>query len=111
LCLPLRTQGIVGDGNEFEGFQGSRGFMAPLLCKGYPWIPNTIYPGSDSGSGSAFSGSVQEEYGWFVAAPGPYIPQPEDDHNNTDLDGRVYGHKSHRDKSMLGGIRIGHEEG
>lgn len=100
LAESLAAQGIVGDGDEFEGFQGSGGFMAPPLRKGYPRIPNAIYPGSDSGSGSAFSGSVQEEYGRFVAAPGP---QPEDDHDDADLDGRVYGHKSHRDKSSHGG--------
>ncbi|KAF8816738.1 hypothetical protein BYT27DRAFT_7181169 [Phlegmacium glaucopus] len=92
-----------GDGEDFEGFQGSGGFMAPPLRKGYSHILNATSPASDSGSGSAFSGSAQEEYGRFVAAQAPSIPQPEDDHDNADLDGGVYAHKRRRDKGSHGG--------
>ena len=88
----MAAQGIIGDGDVFEGFQGSGGFMAPLLRKDRPRIPSATFSGSDSGSGSAVSGSAQE-YGLFVAAPGQCLPQPEDDHDDADLDGGVYTHQ------------------
>ena len=90
----MAAQGVIGDGDVFEGFQGSGGFMVPLLRKDHPRIPSTTFPGSDSGSGSAVSSSAQE-YGRFVAAPGQYIPQPEEDQDDADLDGGTYARKRH----------------
>lgn len=105
LAESMVSQSIIEDGSEFEGFQGSGGFMAPPLRKDHLHTPNTKFPGSDSGSGSAFSGSAQEEYGRFVAAPGSYIPQTEDDHdhNDVDLDGGVYTHKKRAGPRSHGG--------
>jgi hypothetical protein len=97
----MAAQGIIGDGDVFEGFQGSGGFVAPLLCKDHPRIPSATFSGSNSGSGSAVSGSAQE-YGRFVAAPGQYFPQPEDDHDDADLDGGVYARKKHVGKGSHG---------
>ena len=91
----MAAQGIIGDGDVFEGFQGSGGFKAPLLRKDHSRIP------SDSGSGSAVSGSAQE-YGPFVVAPDKYLPQPDDDHDDADLDGGVYAHKKHVGKGSRG---------
>jgi hypothetical protein len=99
LAESIAAQGVIGDGDVFEGFQGSGGFMAPQLHKGHP----RTFPGSDSGSGSAFSGSAHEEYGRFVATPGQYVPQPEDDHDAADLDGGVYTHKKRISKGSNGG--------
>lgn len=99
LAESMAAQGVIGDGDVFEGFQGSGGFMAPPLHKDRP---RTV-PGSDSGSGSAFSGSAHEEYGRFVAAPGQHVPQPEDDHDDADLDGGVYTHKKRTSKGSHGG--------
>ena len=100
----LKRQGIIGDGDVFEGFQGSGGYMASLLRKDHPRhprIPSVTFPGSDSGSGSAVSGSA-EEYRRFVAAPGQYLPQLENDHDDADLDGAVYAHKNHVGKGSHG---------
>jgi hypothetical protein len=97
----MTAQGIIGDGDVFEGFQGSGGFMAPQLRKDCPRIHGAPFPGSDSGSGSAVSGSAQE-YGRFVAAPGQYLPQPEDDQDDADLDGGVYAHKKYVGKGSQG---------
>lgn len=101
LAESMAAQGIVGDGDVFEGFQGSGGLMAPLLRKVHPPTSSATFPGSDSGSGSTVSGSAQE-YGRFVAAPGQYFPQPEDDHDDADLDGGVYAHKKHVGKGSHG---------
>ena len=103
LAQSMAAQGIVGDGDEFEGFQGSGAFKTPPLRKGYPHTINAIFPGSGSGSGSAFSGSAQEEYGRFVASQAPPILQPEDNLDDADLDGGVYAHKSRRSKGSHGG--------
>ena len=99
----IESRGIVGDGDEFEGFQGSGGLMAPSLHKDHSPTPNATFLGSDSGSGSAFSGSTQEEYGRFVAAPSPYVPQEEDERGEADLDGGVYVHKIRRRRGSHGG--------
>ncbi|KAF8168889.1 hypothetical protein BJ912DRAFT_1034742 [Pholiota molesta] len=95
----------VGEGEAFEGFQGSGGAGAK---PGYPRIPNAMFPRgptSDSGSnasGSAFSGSGSgagggSGYGPFVAAPppGPYIPNNDDD-EEADLDGGMYARRTPR---------------
>jgi len=102
LAESMAAQSIVGDGDEFEGFQGSGGFMAPPLRKGYPHVIDAISPASDSGSGSAFSGSAQE-YGQFVVPQAPFILQPEDNPDDADLDGGVYAHQSHRSRGSHGG--------
>ena len=39
----------------------------------------------------------------LVAAPAPYVPQQEDDHDEADLDGGVYAHKTRRSKGSHGG--------
>ena len=91
------AQGIIGDGDVFEGFQGSGGFKAPLLRKDHSRIPSATLPASDSGSGSALSGSAQE-YGPFVAASGQYLPRVDDDHDDADFDGGVYVQKKHSGK-------------
>lgn len=98
----LARQGVVGDGEgeDFEGFQGS-GATNP----GYPRIPNmfsgTLGPTSDSGSGSAFSSSTRDGFGNFVSAPapppGPYIPPTQDDEEEAaDLDGGTYARRPPR---------------
>ena len=97
----MAAQGIIGDGDVFEGFQGSGGFMAPLIRKDHSRIPSATFPGSDSGSGSAVSGSAQE-YGPFVAAPSQHVPGPDDDQDDVDLDGGVYAHKKHVGKGSHG---------
>ena len=94
----MAAQGIIGDGDVFEGFQGSGGFMAPLLRKDHPRISSATFSESDSGSGS---GSAQE-YGRFVAAPSKYPPQPEDDHDDADLDGGEYARKKYVGKGSHG---------
>ena len=94
----MAAQGIIGDGDVFEGFQGSGGFMAPRLRKDHLRNPSATFSGSDTGSGSAVSGSAQE-YGPFVAAP---VPRPDDDHDDADLDGGVYAHKKHVAKGSHG---------
>lgn len=96
LAESMAARGIIGDGDVFEGFQGSGG-LAPPLRKDRSHIPTATLHGSDSGSGSAYSGT-QEEFGQFVAAPGP---QPEDD-DVADLDGRVYAHKKRSSKRSHG---------
>ena len=96
----MAAQGIIEDGDVFEGFQGSGGFMAPMR-KDHPRTPNAKFPGSDSGSGSVVSGSAPE-YGPFVAAPDQYLPQPEDDDDDVDLDGGVYAHKKRVGKGSHG---------
>ena len=96
------AQGIIGDGDVFEGFQGSGAFMAPQLRTDHSRIPSATFPASDSGSGSALSGSVQE-FGPFVAASSQYLPRPDDDHDVADLDGGVYAHKKRLGKGSHGG--------
>lgn len=98
LAESMAVQGIIGDGDVFEGFQGSGGLMAPPLR--HSPIPNATFPGSDSGSGS---GSAQEEYGRFVAAPSQYVPQPEENNDDVDLDGGVYAHRKRTVKGSHGG--------
>ena len=96
----LAQQDVVGDGEgeDFEGFQGS-GAQVLSSKSGYSRIPNSMFPAtrgpaSDSGSGSALSGSTRDDYGRFVSAPappGPYIPPTQDDDEEAaDLDGGVY---------------------
>ena len=97
----MAAQGIIGDGDVFEGFQGSGGFTSPLLRKDHSRTHSATFPGSDSGSGSAISGSAHE-YGPFVAASGQYLPRPDDDHDDADLDGGVYAHKKPVGKSSHG---------
>jgi len=87
----MAVQGIIGDGDVFEGFQGSGGLMAPPLR--HSPIPNATSSGSDS----------QEEYGRFVAAPSQYVPQPEENHDDADLDGGVYAHRKRTVKGSHGG--------
>ncbi|KIM36720.1 hypothetical protein M413DRAFT_449055 [Hebeloma cylindrosporum] len=95
----LARQGVVGDGEgeDFEGFQGSG-----ATNTGYPRIPNmTLEPTSDSGSGSALSGSTRDGFGRFVSAPapppGPYIPPTQDDEDEAaDLDGGTYARRAPR---------------
>jgi len=102
----LARQGIVGDGEgeDFEGFQGS----GPTNS-GHPRIPN-MFPGpiSDSGSGSAFSGSTRDDFGHFVSAPppppGPYVPPTQDDEDEAaDLDGGTYARRPPRAAERSGG--------
>jgi len=96
----LARQGVVGDGEDFEGFQGSG-----ATNSGYPRItnmfPGTLGPTSDSGSGSAFSSSTRDGFGQFVSAPapppGPYIPPTQDDGDEAaDLDGGTYARRPPR---------------
>ena len=96
----MAAQGIIGDGDVFEGFQGSGGFMAPIR-KDHARIPGATFPGSDSGSGSIVSGSAPE-YGPFVAAPDQYLPQLENDHDDADLDGGAYARKKRVGKGSQG---------
>ena len=94
LAESMAVQGIIGDGDVFEGFQGSGGLMAPPLR--HSPIPNATSFGSDSGS-------AQEEFGRFVAAPSQFIPQPEENHDDADLDGGVYAHRKRRVKGSHDG--------
>ena len=96
----LARQGVVGDGEDFEGFQGSG-----ATNSGYPRItnmfPGTLGPTSDSVSGSAFSSSTRDGFGQFVSAPapppGPYIPPTQDDEDEAaDLDGGTYARRPPR---------------
>ena len=98
----LARQGVVGDGEgeNFEGFQGSG-----ARNSGYPRIsnmfPGTLGPASDSGSGSVLSGSTREGFGHFVSAPapppGPYIPPTQvDEDEAADLDGGTYAQRAPR---------------
>ncbi|KAF8970316.1 hypothetical protein BDZ97DRAFT_1790850 [Flammula alnicola] len=109
----LASQGVVGDGDTegFEGFQGSSAQAFSKSGSGYRSIPAAMFPGrptSDSGSGSAFSGSAREGFGRFVSAPapppGPYVPPPnEDDDDAADLDGGMYARKAPRGAATGGG--------
>jgi len=101
LAESIAVQGNIGDGDDFEGFQGSGGFMAPSLRKDRPRIPNAVFPGTNSSSGLTSSGSTQEEYGQFIAAPSP--PQLEDDNDDADLDGGVYSRKRRTGAGSHGG--------
>ena len=102
LAESIAAQGSIGDGDDFEGFQGSGGFMAAPLRKDRPRILNAVFPGPGSGSGpTSSSGSTHEEYGQFVTAPSP--PQLEDDNDDADLDGGVYSRKRRTGAGSRGG--------
>ncbi|CAA7257375.1 unnamed protein product [Cyclocybe aegerita] len=98
LAETFAREGIVGDGEQFEGFQGSGGQAPPKMTR----------PGSDSGSGSGsgFSGSARR----FVAVPPPQpapIPAPpmvleNDDDDAADLDGGLYTRSAPRGNSNGG---------
>ncbi|KAF8156603.1 hypothetical protein B0H34DRAFT_709874 [Crassisporium funariophilum] len=95
----------AGGAEDFEGFQGSG---EPHRGQSHIGTMFSGHPGSDSGSGSGFSGSASGghgEYGPFVAAPGPYVPPPpEDDEDEAaDLDGGLYARKTDRGKPSNGG--------
>ncbi|KAF5318825.1 hypothetical protein D9619_010986 [Psilocybe cf. subviscida] len=76
-----------GEGDAFEGFQGSGGDYA---------APPHSRPTSDSGSGSVFSGSTQEQFGNFVSAVQQQYPQHDEDDDAADLDGSMYASKRRR---------------
>jgi len=108
LADALAHQGVVDQDAEFEGFQGSGDqALPPRSDLGYPRMSNGIVTGSDSGSGSVFSGSGREGFGGFVsapphAAPGPYTSYQDDEDDAADLDGGLYSRKTPRGGSNGG---------
>ncbi|KJA13596.1 hypothetical protein HYPSUDRAFT_49753 [Hypholoma sublateritium FD-334 SS-4] len=108
LAEALAAQNTVGDGEgAFEGFQGSGGGITPTAVgsrSGYPRIPNAMFrgPTSDSGSasGSGISGSpggAGGGFGPFVGAPA-VSPPPDNDEEDAaaDLDGGMYARRAPR---------------
>ena len=109
-----QQQNEGGADGEFEGFQGGVADMIPppinatsKTGSGYPRIPNSMYPGAPSDSGS-------EGFGRFVTAgPPSVLPPPPTEHTNplshaddeddaADLDGGLYARKAPRDGGALG---------
>lgn len=72
----LARQGIVGDGEEFEGFQGSGAEHPRATQSTYPRIPTGIFNGSMS--------KVQGEH------PTPRDDNDDDDDDKADFDGSHY---------------------
>ena len=89
---------MVGDGEEFEGFQGSSGLALVKRPSGAGGgTTATSSSGSHSRSHSRSQSHSQyqsqqsrEDFGHFVSAPPPAI---EEDDEEADLDGSLYAHK------------------
>ena len=86
----LVEAGVVGDGEEFEGFQGSGGLALVKRPSGAGGGTTTT-PSSGSHSRSqSRSQQSREDFGHFVSAP---PPAAEEDDEEADLDGGLYARK------------------
>ena len=88
----LVQAGVVGDGKEFEGFQGSGG-LALLKCPSGAGGGTTATSSSGSHSRSQLQSQSQESrggFGHFVSAP---PPAAEEDDEEADVDGSLCSRK------------------
>ena len=79
----LVQQGVVGDGEEFEGFQGSGSENPASTQSTYPHMPAGVLSVSDSGS-------VQREKSIPGAVSAPPHNDDDDDDDKADFDGSHY---------------------
>ena len=98
----LVEPGVVGDEEEFEGFQGSGGLA---LLKRPSGAGGGMTATSSSGSHSRSQSRSQqsrEDFGHFVSA----LPPAVEDCEEADLDGGLYARKKSRSSTHSNGPRI-----
>ncbi|EDR01322.1 uncharacterized protein LACBIDRAFT_333347 [Laccaria bicolor S238N-H82] len=103
----LVEAGVVGDGEEFEGFQGSGGLALlkrPSGAGAGGGTTATSSSGSHSHSRShSRSQQSREGFGHFVSAPLLPTAAAEEDDENADLDGSLYARKNSNGAHSNGG--------
>jgi hypothetical protein len=87
----MAAQGIVGDEDVFDGFQGAGEFMAPQLHRDHSRILSALL---------WFCTGVWSTSSCIGSGPTPSTP--DDDHDDADLNGGVYARKKQVGKGSHG---------